>query len=48
MDCMKEQIWCASKLEELQKYFDHPNRINYRNGYINSQDLGDIFMVLVA
>ena len=36
--------WCACKLEELQKYFDHPNPINCRNGY---SDVGDIVILII-
>ena len=35
--------WCACKLEELQKYFDHPNPINCRNGSI---DVGDLIILM--
>ena len=36
---------CASKLEEFQKYFDHPNPINCRNGY---SDVGDRLKILMT
>ena len=36
--------WCACKLEELQKYFDHPNPINCRNGY---SDIGDSIILVI-
>ena len=49
--------WCACKLEELQKYFEHPNPINCRNGYsdidympssVIIEDVGDSLKILVT
>ena len=42
---MRLYHWYECKLEELQKYFDHPNPINCRNGY---SDVGDRLKILMT